>query len=73
MYLCCDCKERERSWNWSASQGHCDNKRCENYLCEPTHQLTICECLSITTASIVGTKNYKNLTQSKLTKYFKKE
>lgn len=31
MYLCSDCKERERSYTWVGSSGHCDNKRCENY------------------------------------------
>lgn len=32
MFLCSDCKERERSWTWVGSCGHCENVRCENYI-----------------------------------------
>ena len=32
MFLCSNCKERERSWTWVGSCGHCENVRCENYI-----------------------------------------
>lgn len=74
MFLCSDCKDRERSWGYMSSAGHCDNKRCENYFYEPTAQIMpICEIITIPIALTVGIKNYKNLTQPKITKYFKTE
>jgi len=74
MFLCSDCKERERSWSYIGSSGHCDNVRCENYFCEPVSQsLTICETLAIPCALVIGKKNYKKLSQSKITKFLKKD
>ena len=73
MFLCSDCKDRERSWSMVYSAGHCDNKRCENYYPEITYPLTICETLAIPVALTIGVKNYKKLTQPKITKFFKRE
>ncbi len=73
MFLCSDCKERERSWGYMSSAGHCDNKRCENYYPEINCTLTIGESLAIPCALIIGVKNYKKLFQPKITKFFKKE
>lgn len=73
MFLCSDCKERERSWSYVYSAGHCDNIRCENYYPDITHPLTIGESLAIPCALIIGVKNYKKLTQPKITKFLKKE
>jgi hypothetical protein len=74
MFLCSDCKDRERSWSYVYSAGHCDNQRCENYFYEPvTQSLTICESLAIPCVLVIGKKNYKKFTQTKITKFLKKE
>lgn len=70
MFICSDCKERERSWTMVGSSGHCDNKRCENYYPE---SISVLELISIPVAVVIGVKNYKKLTQPKITKYFKTE
>lgn len=69
MYLCCDCKERERSWSYAGSLGHCDNERCENYF-QPNED--IFNIIAIPIALVIGSKNYKKLTQQKINKYFRK-
>lgn len=72
MFTCSDCKERDRSWSMVGSSGHCDNKRCENYYPE-IPCLTIAETLAIPCALVIGVKNYKKLSQQKISKYFKTE
>ena len=86
MFLCSDCKDRERSWSFVGSSGHCDNVRCENYYSDVCESNSACGrsgrvgkgtvgslLLSIPCVLIIGVKNYKKLTQPKITKFFKKE
>jgi ribonuclease I len=69
MYLCYECKERERSWSYVGSSGHCENTRCENYF-QPNED--IFNIIAIPIALVIGSKNYKKLTQQKINKYFRK-
>lgn len=71
MYLCSDCKERERSWSYIGSSGHCDVRRCENYFYEPV-EFKIEQIITIPVALCLGSKNYKKLIQPKITKFLKK-
>ena len=67
MYLCSDCKERERSYTWVGSSGHCDNKRCENYYPEITLYTTV--NLPIL-EKVEVRKGLGKLTQPKITFFF---
>lgn len=57
MYMCSDCKDRDRCWSWAGSSGHCDNVRCDNYLPEPV--------------VVQKPKRPRKLVQTKMTKYLR--